>query len=114
MRRPSQRATLDPPAIDFRDPNDTAEHYRDDPPPRSEKKKLHHVVRARKHLHPARVHEVTAPRVALCPLTGLPAPGGHVPHRAAVAVKVENLPEARPQYGLDKADIVFEEPVEGG
>jgi hypothetical protein len=79
-----------------------------------EKKKLHHVVRARKHLHPARVHEVTAPRVALCPLTGLPAPGGHVPHRAAVAVKVENLPEARPQYGLDKADIVFEEPVEGG
>jgi hypothetical protein len=31
-----------------------------------------------------------------------------------VAVKVENLPEARPQWGLDKADIVFEEPVEGG
>jgi hypothetical protein len=37
-----------------------------------------------------------------------------VPQRAALAVKVENLPEARPQYGLDKADIVFEEPVEGG
>jgi hypothetical protein len=31
-----------------------------------------------------------------------------------VAVKVENLPEARPQWGLDHADIVFEEPVEGG
>jgi hypothetical protein len=29
-------------------------------------------------------------------------------------VKVENLPEARPQWGLDHADIVFEEPVEGG
>ena len=29
-------------------------------------------------------------------------------------MKVENLPEARPQYGLDDADIVFEEPVEGG
>ena len=31
-----------------------------------------------------------------------------------MAVKVENLPEARPQWGLDTADIVFEEPVEGG
>jgi hypothetical protein len=31
-----------------------------------------------------------------------------------LAVKVENLPAARPQWGLDKADIVFEEPVEGG
>ena len=31
-----------------------------------------------------------------------------------MAVKVENLPDARPQFGLDKADIVFEEPVEGG
>jgi hypothetical protein len=37
-----------------------------------------------------------------------------VPKRAAVAVKVENLPQARPQFGLDQADIVFEEPVEGG
>ena len=27
---------------------------------------------------------------------------------------MENLPEARPQWGLDYADIVFEEPVEGG
>jgi len=50
----------------------------------------------------------------LCPLTGLAPPRGKVPQRAAVAVKVENLPEARPQWGLDKADIVFEEPVEGG
>jgi hypothetical protein len=51
---------------------------------------------------------------ALCPLTGEPAPGGHVPQHAALAVKVENLPEARPQWGLDTADVVFEEPVEGG
>jgi len=50
----------------------------------------------------------------LCPLTGLRPPGGKVPQRAALAVKVENLPQARPQWGLDKADIVFEEPVEGG
>jgi hypothetical protein len=31
-----------------------------------------------------------------------------------LAVKVENLAQARPQWGLDQADIVFEEPVEGG
>lgn len=27
---------------------------------------------------------------------------------------MDNLPAARPQWGLDKADIVYEEPVEGG
>ena len=52
--------------------------------------------------------------VATCPLTGEPAPGGAVPARAALAIKVENLPEARPQYGLDGADVIYEEPVEGG
>jgi hypothetical protein len=56
----------------------------------------------------------TARPVPLCPLTHTPAPDGKVPQRAALAVKVENLPQARPQYGLDTADIVFEEPVEGG
>jgi DUF3048 family protein len=49
-----------------------------------------------------------------CPLTGLPAPGGAVPQRPAIAVKIDNYPAGRPQAGLDKADIVFEEPVEGG
>jgi hypothetical protein len=49
-----------------------------------------------------------------CPLTGLPAPGGAVPQRPAMAVKIDNYPAGRPQAGLDKADIVFEEPVEGG
>ena len=48
-----------------------------------------------------------------CPLTGQPAPGG-VPARPALAVKLDNLPAARPQYGLRSADIVYEEPVEGG
>jgi hypothetical protein len=50
----------------------------------------------------------------LCPLSGLPAAGGQVPERPALAVKIDNYPSARPQSGLDKADIVFEEPVEGG
>lgn len=49
-----------------------------------------------------------------CPLTGQAAPGGHVPQRPAMAVKIDNYPAARPQSGLDKADVVFEEPVEGG
>jgi Protein of unknown function (DUF3048) N-terminal domain/Protein of unknown function (DUF3048) C-terminal domain len=51
---------------------------------------------------------------ALCPLTGVPASGNSVPQRPALAVKVDNYPQARPQSGLDQADIVFEEPVEGG
>ena len=54
-----------------------------------------------------------APKPA-CPLTGLPAPEGVVPKRPAMAVKIDNYPAGRPQAGLDKADIVFEEPVEGG
>lgn len=48
-----------------------------------------------------------------CPLTGLPARRGKIPERAALAVKVDNYPTARPQSGLTAADIVFEEPVEG-
>ena len=50
----------------------------------------------------------------VCPLTGAPAPGGSVPNRPALGVKVENSPESRPQTGLNTADIIYEEPVEGG
>lgn len=49
-----------------------------------------------------------------CPLTGLPPVGGRVPQRPALAIKLDNLPAARPQAGLDAADIVYEEPVEAG
>jgi hypothetical protein len=54
------------------------------------------------------------PRVMICPLTGRTAKGGAVPNRPALAVKVENLPAARPQTGLSWADIIYEEPVEAG
>ncbi|NNN21873.1 MAG: DUF3048 domain-containing protein [Acidimicrobiales bacterium] len=54
----------------------------------------------------------TVPVVA-CPLTGLQAPKNAVPSRPAIAIKVDNYPNARPQSGLNNADIVFEEPVEG-
>jgi hypothetical protein len=51
---------------------------------------------------------------SVCPLTGLPPASGSVPQRPALAVKIDNYPAARPQSGLNDADIVFEEPVEGG
>jgi hypothetical protein len=51
--------------------------------------------------------------VATCPLTGLPAPGGTVPARPALGIKIGNYPDDRPSAGLNQADIVFEEPVEG-
>ncbi|MGO9343821.1 MAG: DUF3048 domain-containing protein [Acidimicrobiales bacterium] len=53
------------------------------------------------------------PGPPLCPLTGTPAPGGKIPMRPALAFKIDNYPDARPWSGIDKADIVFEEPVEG-
>lgn len=64
------------------------------------------------HRHTSAV--AAAPSGPTCPLTGAPAPNGQVPQRPALAVKVDNYPAARPQAGLDQADVVFEEPVEGG
>jgi len=46
------------------------------------------------------------------PLTGVVT--DDVPVRPALVVKVSNSPEARPQTGLDVADLVYEELVEGG
>ena len=46
------------------------------------------------------------------PLTGVPSDA--VDDRPALAVKIENLPQARPQTGLEQADMVWEEVVEGG
>ena len=54
----------------------------------------------------------TQPPVA--PLTGLPQPDPAKLGRPALTVKIENAPEARPQAGMDAADVVFEEEVEGG
>lgn len=36
------------------------------------------------------------------------------PDRPAIALKIENSPQARPQTGLEYADVVYEEVVEGG
>ena len=56
----------------------------------------------------------TTTKAITCPLTGLPAPGNQVPQRPAVSAKIDNYSAARPQSGLEAADIIFEEPVEGG
>jgi hypothetical protein len=49
-----------------------------------------------------------------CPLTDLPAPGGVAPRREPLAVKIGNEEAARPQSGLNEADIVYDTPAEGG
>lgn len=50
------------------------------------------------------------PQAELSPLTGLPmvSPG------SPVTVAIDNNPSARPQTGLNEADIVYEIPAEGG
>lgn len=47
------------------------------------------------------------------PLTGLPVTDAAALQRPAVSGKIGNNPEARPQVGLNDADIVYEEEVEG-
>ena len=44
------------------------------------------------------------------PLTGLPASSG----APVLAVKVDNSPAGRPWTGVEDADVVYVEPVEGG
>jgi hypothetical protein len=47
-------------------------------------------------------------------LTGLPDPTAVTKRRSALTIKIDNTPQAHPQYGIDKADVVYEEIVEGG
>ncbi len=54
------------------------------------------------------------PKQTTCPLCGLVVPGLPSIDRRPLAVKVENDPAARPQSGLDQADIIYEEVTEGG
>ncbi|PFG40354.1 Protein of unknown function (DUF3048) [Georgenia soli] len=53
------------------------------------------------------------PEPARWPLTGVVV-GDGAAERPALSVKVENSAAARPQTGLEEADIVWEEMVEGG
>ena len=51
---------------------------------------------------------------AVAPLTGLPDPTGAAGKRCAVTVKIDNTQRGHPKYGVDQADVVYEEVVEGG
>lgn len=56
----------------------------------------------------------TAAPTDLSPLTGLPFSNPSDANRPALAVKIDNAPQAWPQSGLTHADIIYEEVVEGG
>lgn len=53
------------------------------------------------------------PAPVLAPLRGTVVGDGGL-DRPALAAKIDNHPAARPQVGLERADLVFEELVEGG
>ncbi|HUZ40089.1 MAG TPA: DUF3048 domain-containing protein [Acidimicrobiales bacterium] len=56
----------------------------------------------------------TVPPPATAPLSGLPDPTGLSLKRPDLTVKIEDTPEALPQWGVDQADVVYEEIVNGG
>lgn len=60
------------------------------------------------------VVDTVAGRPDPCPLTGVVRGGEDPPARPALAVKVENTSAAYPLAGLERADVIYEEPVEGG
>jgi hypothetical protein len=55
----------------------------------------------------------TTPPPATYPLTGRPVDDPAKAARPAVTVKIDNIVDARPQAGVDAADVVYEEFTEG-
>ena len=71
-------------------------------------------LRSHRHTSHTAISVPVVPAADRCPLTDLPAPGLKVPKRPALLVKVGNEPYgARPQSGLNEADIVYDTPAEG-
>jgi hypothetical protein len=54
------------------------------------------------------------PKPAVYPLTGMPATDAARARRPALSVKIDNVGDALPQSGLNKADLVTDILVEGG
>ena len=52
--------------------------------------------------------------IPIAPLTGRPDPSDNALTRPALTVKIENTPEALPQWGVEEADVIYEEIVNGG
>jgi len=61
---------------------------------------------------PTTVKKAAAPLI--WPLTGLPDPQDQAKTRCAVTVKIDNTSASLPKYGVEQADVVYEEVVEGG
>ncbi|MCP3936099.1 MAG: DUF3048 domain-containing protein [Actinomycetia bacterium] len=55
-----------------------------------------------------------APVPATMPLSGTIVTDAALANRPALAVKIDNVSSARPQAGINQADVVYEERVEGG
>jgi hypothetical protein len=69
---------------------------------------------ASRHPSPAVASSPAPPAAGACPLTDLAPPAGVSPSRPILAVKIDDsIPSADPQSGLESADIVYEEPIEG-
>jgi hypothetical protein len=62
----------------------------------------------------ASVVAAKTPSKPICPLTGAPQGKHQLATRPALAVKIDNVSDALPQAGVNQADIVVEELVEGG
>ena len=62
---------------------------------------------------PAPTTTTEAEPVPTAPLTGAPVDDESILDRPALIVKIDNAPGAWPQTGLNQADIVYEENVEG-
>jgi len=56
----------------------------------------------------------SGPAPYIAPLSGIVDPTGASKARPAMTVKIENTPDALPQWGVDQADVVYEEIVNGG
>ncbi len=52
--------------------------------------------------------------VTVAPLSGVADPSGASVHRCVVTVKIDNTRAGHPKYGVEDADVVYEEVVEGG
>jgi hypothetical protein len=63
-------------------------------------------------INPSTLVQTTIPTVVTDPLTGLPNLDATTLGRPAIVVKIDNHPKARPQYGINQADLIFEQNVE--
>ncbi len=68
---------------------------------------------AKAKLDPTTTSTTAPPTGTGAPLTGLPADAAKLA-RPALIVKLDNAPKGRPQAGINQADVIVEEGVEGG